>query len=173
MAKAGEIPGWTVTGPGDYAPDFELRHYAGGFADETHAGQPSVWLCSTVPHAEEHGVIMQRIRSDKYRAKRIRFAAWVKSDGVEQWGGLWVRVVPRDDTRSYAHGRAAATGTTDWQELSVTVEVAADSSYLLFGLALHGNGKVWMSGPSFQVLGDAQASLADVPLEPRNLALQK
>src|SRR4051795_3808055 len=145
MAKLGEIPGWAVTGPGDYTPDFELTHYAGGFAEEQHQDQPSVWLRSTVPNAEEHGVIMQRIRSDRYRGKRIRFAAWVRSEGVEQWGGLWVRVTPRDDTRSYAHGRAAATGTADWQLLSVAVEVAPDASYIMFGLALHGNGKVWMS----------------------------
>ena len=31
------IPGWSITGPGDYAPDFELQHYEGGFADELRA----------------------------------------------------------------------------------------------------------------------------------------
>jgi hypothetical protein len=173
MACFDDVPGWVVTGPGDTAPDFVLRDYEGGLDRSlTHEGRPVVQLRSTVKFPEQHAMLMQRIVSDRYRGKRVKFGAWVKTEAVEQSAGLWMRATPRDLDRSYAHAHAQAVGTTDWTRLDLACDIPGDASYLLFGLSLHGPGRVWMSGPTFDVVGSASLSVADRPLEPRNLELK-
>ena len=36
--------------------------------------------------------IMQSFSAENYLDKRLRFSALVKSEGIEGWGGLWMRV---------------------------------------------------------------------------------
>ena len=35
---------------------------------------------------------MQYFAAEKYRGQRIRFSALIKAEGVEGWGGIWMRV---------------------------------------------------------------------------------
>ena len=82
-------------------------------------------------------------------------------------------VVPRDRDTSFAHGRFVAT--PEWQRGAVVLDVAAESSSIMFGLGLASAGKVWISDVSFQVV-DASVPLSGEtaePAEPVNLGFQE
>ncbi|MGA7241713.1 MAG: M56 family metallopeptidase, partial [Terracidiphilus sp.] len=52
-------------------------------------GQPSAFLRSTVPSTEGFGTLMQMINAADYAGKRVRLRAWVKSQDVADWAGVW------------------------------------------------------------------------------------
>jgi hypothetical protein len=44
------------------------------------------------PAIDGFGTLMQDFRAKQYVGKRVRFSAFVKSENVEGWAGLWMRV---------------------------------------------------------------------------------
>jgi hypothetical protein len=44
------------------------------------------------PAIEGFGTLMQDFRANEYVGKRVRFSAFVKSQDLESWAGLWMRV---------------------------------------------------------------------------------
>src|SRR5436189_2066267 len=57
-----------------------------------HEGKASGSVRSTGDAADGFGTLTQAFRADQYRGKRLRMTGYVKSDGVEGWAGLWMRV---------------------------------------------------------------------------------
>src|SRR5690606_11599521 len=54
-------------------------------------GTPNLTLrCDTA--VEGFVSVAQSFAASDYRSKRVRFSALVKSESIEGWGGLWMRV---------------------------------------------------------------------------------
>lgn len=172
-AKRG-IEGWSVTGPGGGAPDFRLTDYEGGTDTKVkHGGKASAYLVSKVDKPAKNAVVMQAVGSEKYRGKRIRVAAWVKTENVAGCAGLWVRVTPADRDQTLAKPAIPhLKGTVNWQRSEGVVDVPVESQSILYGLFLEGTGKAWIDDMTWEVVdtivtnGDAGRS------EPSNLAFE-
>jgi hypothetical protein len=137
--------------------------------------------------APAFGGVMQAVRADEFRGKRLRYTAGIKTEGVRNWTGLWLRVDRLDgkvlqfdnmETSSRSlHGDHA------WDDRSVVLDVPQDAAAIWFGVVLSGGGKVWIDnvrldsvGPNVAVTGRKPdrdilvPGLANLKLEaPRNL----
>jgi AraC family transcriptional regulator len=96
--------------------------------------------------------LMQNFKSHRYRGKRVRFSAVVKSENISSWAGLWMRVdgdkgeILRFDNME----KRSIKGTTDWGRHHVVLDVPEESTGIFFGILLDGTGQVWLSGVQFE-----------------------
>lgn len=90
--------------------------------------------------------LMQQFGADDYRGKRIRFRASIKTAGVSQWAGLWMRVdtAARHNASFYNSQDQPITGTSNWQVREVVLDVPADANAISFGVIQGGTGQVWI-----------------------------
>lgn len=149
VSLSAAIPrGWYLEGtkPADYevAVDHE--------AEDSH--NASVVLRAKSSTAGGFGTLMQQVRADHYRGRRVRFGGNVKAEGVQDWAGLWMRlnngkfVVAFDNMRD-----RAVKGTRGWQDYEIVLEVPAEATDISFGVLLSGAGAVWLSHPVFEFVG--------------------
>ena len=138
-----------------------------------HDGKSSAYIKSAKDEPEGFSTLMQSFSAEKYLGKRIRFAGYVKTEGVEGWAGLWMRV----DTRT----RQAASfdnmmnrkihGTLDWKRYEVVLDVPDESVNISLGILLHGKGKAWIDSIKFEVVPKSvpTTNLQNKNIEPQNL----
>jgi hypothetical protein len=122
--------------------------------------------------------VMQSFSADEYRGKRVQFSALVKSDGIEGWGGLWMRIdeaakpgVAFDNMQN-----RAIKGTTDWTPYSVVLDVSPNAQGIFFGTLMSGKGQLWISNLRLdQVLNNVATTSVSPPAQtrPGNLELSR
>jgi hypothetical protein len=120
------------------------------------------------------GTLMQSIRAEQYKGKRVRLSGFVNSREVVGWAGLWMRVDQGKDAVAFDNmqGRPIK-GTTAWQRYDVVLDVPPEATGISFGILLAGTGEVWLSGTKFDVVGmDAPVTSTgdnNLPEKPVNL----
>src|SRR5262249_47555318 len=134
MDALAEVPkGWFMAGskPSDYESTMDPANAFGG--------QPSVYLRSKKPEAEGFGTLMQNFGADKYIRKRVRLSASVKSENVQNWAGLWMRVDGKQLGAPLGFDNMMdrpIKGTTAWRSYEVVLDVPAEASGVAFGILL-------------------------------------
>lgn len=148
VSLSAAIPrGWYLAGtkPSDY--EIAVDHEA----DYSH--NASVVLRAKSPTAEGFGTVMQQVRADNYRGKRVRFGGNLKSERVQDWAGLWMRVdngklvVAMDNMQN-----RAVKGTRGWLYCEIVLNVPPEATDIAFGVLLSGAGEVWFSHPVFEAV---------------------
>lgn len=115
--------------------------------------QHSAYLKSTEPVLEGFGTLMQHFSAEKYAGQRVRFSAVVKSQSVEDWAGLWMRVDRGQVVVAFDNMQnRAIRGTTDWHPYQVVLDVPQDATEISIGILLSRTGTVWMSSASFEIV---------------------
>jgi hypothetical protein len=145
--------GWMLQG------DHRKNYTTGVDQEAKYQGRPSAYLKSTPEATEGFGTLMQQFDAKEYVGKRVRFSAWVKSENLSDWAGLWMRV--DNSTRPVAFDNMqnrAITGTTDWQNYSVVLDVPQDATGIFFGILLTKSGNVWLNSVKVETVGE------DVPV---------
>lgn len=126
----------------------------------TYHGKKGGYLKAKAVQLGGFGTLMQMFKANDYRNKRMRFSAVVKSEGVEDWAGLWMRIDGPKQGETFGfdnmHNRPMK-GTTDWQKYEVVLDVPQESVCVAFGLLLVGPGQVWLNDVEFEEVS------ADVP----------
>jgi hypothetical protein len=120
--------------------------------------------------------VMQNFSASDYIGQRIRFSALVKAQGVETWGGLWMRVdnIERRTTAFDNMQRRPIKGTNDWAPYSVVLDVSRDAEGIFFGTILTGKGQLWISDLRFEVVGpDVPTTGVEQSSQPGNLQLAR
>lgn len=162
---------WYMAGshPADYEHGIDTN--------STYEGKNVAYLKSVVDHAAGFGTLMQWFKADDYRNKRMRFSAQVKSQGIEGWAGLWMRV---DGPQRHGSLRfdnmedRPIKGTTDWHKYDVVLDVPPESVNICFGILLDGKGQAWLSDVQFEEVGadvptTSDAGEGELPEKPGNL----
>ncbi|HKD77693.1 MAG TPA: hypothetical protein VKB76_19460, partial [Ktedonobacterales bacterium] len=140
--------------------------------DEAFQGNPSGYLRSQVDGPEGFGTLMQAFSADDYRGKRLRYSAEVKSEDIEGWAGLWMRVDgPQNQTLSFDNMLSRSIqGTTEWHRCEIVLDVPQKSSKIAFGVLLSGAGQIWINAIQFAEVGKEVAVTSDsMPTQPANL----
>lgn len=120
----------------------------------TQSGLPSAYLKSIVPVTDGFGTLMQEFSASDYVGKRVRLRTWVRSQDVEEWAGVWMRVDKEKTTVAFDNMQnRAINGTQPWKQYDVVLDVPQDATGIFFGILLHGSGEVWMNDVSFEVVG--------------------
>jgi hypothetical protein len=146
--------GWVVGGTSDglYAGDVDAEVRSEGAASGTlRSVQPP-------PSAYDFGVLSQGADAGTFRGQRVRFSAMVRTRGVKDWAGLWLRV----DGPNGADGQPLAfdnmhdrpiEGDTEWTREAIVLEVPSTASGLAYGLLLTGEGQAWLDDVRIERVG--------------------
>ena len=119
-----------------------------------HNGHASARLRSKERAVKGFGTLTQFLPTDKYRGKRVRFSGFARSQEVEDWTGLWMRVDKGRDRVAFDNMQERPIrGTTSWQQYEVVLDVPQDATGIFFGVLLAGPGTVWLNGVNFEVVG--------------------
>ncbi len=144
-------------------------------AEVTFNGKKSAYLRSKGLEPEGFGTLMQQFGASVYLGKRLRYSAYVKSEDVESWAGLWMRVDGVEQYKSLSFDNMqnrSIKGTTEWQRYEIVLNVPKESTNIAFGILLEGSGQVWLSDIQFAEVTD-DIPVTDVsksfPDQPENL----
>ena len=86
-------------------------------------------------------------------------SAYVKTEDVSKWAGLWMRVDGPTGIVSFDNmSNRAIVGDTDWTRYEIVLDVPEDATHIGFGILLHEEGQVWVDGFTFEAVGQ------DVPI---------
>jgi hypothetical protein len=146
--KSSAPPGWGRTGsnPGGY--DFAID------TSQKHSGNASA-LIRPKPTAvkDKFGGLIQTIRPDNYRGKRIRLSGYLKTENVGEQTSLWIRIDgPKMEMLDFSNmDDRPITGTTGWQKYELVVDVPDNAEAVVFG--------------AFQVGATGQSWIDDLKLE--------
>jgi hypothetical protein len=111
----------------------------------------------------------------KYLGKRVKMTGYMKSEEVNGWAGLWFRVDGKESGKSLAFDNMydrKITGTTEWKQYEIVLDVPAEATRLAYGALLGGTGTVWFDDINFEIVTDkVHATNKDVntPEAPTNL----
>lgn len=147
-----EIPtGWFIAGS---KPD----SYSMGMDDAVFkTGAKSATIQSTDKKIKGFGTLMQTMLADEYLGKKIKLSGFVKSEDVNGWAGLWMRIDGNSAGQSLGFDNMkdrAIVGTTDWKQYEIILSVPQNSSTLNFGALLSGTGKLWFDDMNIEVVSD-------------------
>jgi hypothetical protein len=145
--------GWFLAGS-------KPANYDTGVDKETvNNGEPSAFLRSTTSSTEGFGTLMQSINATNYAGKRVRLRAWVKSQEVADWAGVWMRVDKDKTAVAFDNMQnRPVKGNQPWSQYDVVLDVPQDSTGISFGVLLSGTGEVWINDITFEIVGN------DVPV---------
>jgi hypothetical protein len=147
-------------------------------------GLPSAYMKSNQPVPDGFGTLMQTFAAGQYVGQRVRFSALVKTDSVESWAGLWMRV--DDNSKDPRNPKMLAfdnmmdrpiKGTTAWQRYDVVLDVPQGATGIFFGVLMDGSGEVWLNDVRFEIVGTGVATTGTPPPPPSggptNLSFEK
>jgi hypothetical protein len=121
---------WTVTG------------------DPRHGGEHSLRLRSA--GNGRSGAVIASVPADPVRGKRLILHGWIKTDGVKGSAALFLRVDGGGGAFDNMRDRGI-TGTVDWTEVAVDVDVPAGGERVVFGPLLSAEGTAWFDDLRFEV----------------------
>jgi hypothetical protein len=164
--------GWFMAG---MAPD---DYDSGLDRDIKHSGSSSAYIRSK-DNPKDFSTLMQVIAPENFAGKRVRFSAWVKSDKVSEWAGLWMRIDKGTESIAFDNMQdRAIKGTTEWREYEVILDVAPDATGIFFGVLTSGTGTVWIDDAKLEIapatakptgMSDGKA----YPATPQNLSFEE
>ena len=153
VLQAAAPTGWFLAGSKPAA------YETGTDAQVAYNGHPSAYLKAKQPAIDGFGTLMQEFRATKYLGQRVRLSAYVKSEGVQDWAGLWMRVDRETKPVSFDNMEdRPIKGTTGWQRYEVVLDVPQNAAGVAFGVLLGGPGTIWLNSVKLETVG------TDVPI---------
>ena len=144
-----QIAGWIKAGsnPNDYD--------MGTDNNVAFTGKSSGFIRGNKPKPEGFGTYMQMFDAAEYRGKRLKLSMMVKTEGVEDWAGVWMRV-DSDKKPGIAFDNMSnrpIKGTQAWTPQSVVLDIDPSAARIAFGILLAGKGAAWIDDVMFDVVG--------------------
>jgi hypothetical protein len=159
--------GWHKAGshPGDYD--------MGNDSTTAFTGTSSGFIRSNKPAPAGFGTYMQTIDAAEYRGKRVRLSVQVKSEGIADWAGVWMRVDSSSGPIAFDNMQdRPIRGTQEWTNHAIVLDVGPNATAIAFGVLLTGKGSVWIDDVAMEAVGQ-DVAVTDVLKkragQPRNL----
>lgn len=113
----------------------------------------------------QYARLEQTLDATKYRGKRLRLSAFLKSKDVAKRAFLAANVPnPWQDLSDFATHKPLLEGTTDWKRYEIEFNVVHYAKQIEIRVELHGSGRVWVDDLRLEVLGDTgEPSGAEIP----------
>ena len=157
--KEATVKGWSITG--SHKHEYELAT-----TDERVEGRRVAVLRSTVENPGGFGAQVQGFLAERYLDQRVRFSGLLRTDSVDGWAGLWMRV-DGDDVHRTGESLAfdnmenrSLRGTTEWIPCEIVLDVPDEASKILVGTILSGKGAVYMAAFNLEVVENDVATTA-------------
>ena len=174
LAQANAPKGWFIAGshPREYVASVDR--------DSPRNGKGSAHFESAVLKPGGFGTMMQVFWPGDFRGKRVRLAGHARSQEVNDWAGLWMRVDgPGGKSLAFDNMQdRPIKGTTDWTKYEIVLDVPEQAEQIAYGVLLTGRGDVWLDDLKFEIVGNAVATTGDaksgkVPPAPLNLDFEQ
>jgi hypothetical protein len=148
---AGDPPGWDGSGSG---------YQIGVDNSESHGGETSAYMSASSRNGNAFGNLMQTVRADAYRGKRMRWSGWVKhTDLTGPDVGLWMRVDGPGEVASCDNmSNRSLSGSAGWHQVSIVLDVPENAIGIALGALLVGTGTLQIDDLEFEEVG------SDVPV---------
>ena len=163
LALSAMPAGWVVAGtaPGDYEFAVDSTTAASGKRSASITAKPDA-------RPEGFGTLMQTIAADDYRGSRWRLSAYMRTEGASR-AQMWMRIDgPLHKVLGFDNmGSRPVTGTSEWTQYDIVLDVPPESIAIAFGFFLSGGGKVWAD--SFRL----EKVAATVPTTPTESVLPR
>jgi hypothetical protein len=135
-------------------------------------GSSSGYIRSIKADAEGFGTYMQTIDAADYRGQRVQLSAYVKSDRVVNWAGVWMRVDGAGTSIAFDNMQnRPIKGSEDWTQYRIVLDVGHNATAIAFGILLSGQGAVWIDDVALDPVS-TEIPVTDMLLKtknPRNL----
>ena len=122
------------------------------------------------------GTLMQSFRAAQYLGKRVRVSGFIRSEDVQVWAGLWMRIDKDSTVVGFDNMQdRPIKGTNDWRRYEVVLDVPKDATGIAFGVLLAGAGTVWLNSTNFEVVDSSvpiTGHASQQPDGPTNLNFQ-
>lgn len=126
--------------------------------------------------------LMQSVDATAFRGRRITLMGRLAADAVTGGVTIWLRAddiakrsVAFDNLEEAPQDRGPITGTCDWQERSITLDIPEAAQTLNFGFYLRGGGTAWCAGLSLEDAAEevevTRVGASPAP-EPQNLSFE-
>lgn len=146
---------------GSYSEGYEV----GGDPTTKRGSENNGYLRSIVQIPKgEFGALKSDMVPGKFLGKRVKISAFIKTDDVEGWAGLWMRVDgPSDTTLAFDNMETRPiSGTTEWKNYHVVLDVGKSARNIACGILLVDQGEVFIADLKFEVVGD-ETEITEVP----------
>jgi hypothetical protein len=142
------VDGWYLVGSA-------VEHYSTGTdPNVSRSKQPTVYVKSIIDPATGFGTASKGILAEPYRGKRLRMTAWLKTENVTGWAGIWMRIDgPNRKSLGFDNMQERPLkGTLDWKRYAIVLDVPEESIHVAFGVMLNGNGQIWADDVCFETV---------------------
>lgn len=169
QALAADLDPWFLAGsrPENYTMELDEAVF--------HDGSSSARLASEKTRGVGFGTMMQNFSPEEYAGKRLQLSAWVRSEDVKGWAGVWMRIDGTQAGGSLAFDNMSdrpISGDTEWTRHTVVLDVPAEATNIAFGVLLNGGGSVWIDALEFEVVPDSVPSTNRLRTQPANLGFE-
>jgi hypothetical protein len=102
----------------------------------------------------ESAVLMQTIKGDNYRGRRVRLSVYAKTENVGL-ASFWLRMdgEAMQTLNLDAMSDRPLRGTTDWKRYNLVLDVPAGTRQIVYGIKLAGAGQIWIDDLKFETVG--------------------
>lgn len=125
------------------------------------------------------GSLMQTILADNYRARRVRFSGYLRTQNVSGRVALWMRVDGADgDLLGIDNMKGHSLhGNVSWKKSEIVMDIPDQAKQISFGALLSGSGQAWISDLKFEIVGKnvpvtSQTKNGVYPRKPINLSFK-
>lgn len=147
--NAQTINGWFLAGnkPKSYTIGLDKATFK--------SGSSSAFLKSTDKKINGFGTLMQTCSAKDFLGKRVKMTAYVKSENVTDWAGMWLRVDSKVTQKAVSFDNMQdrpIKGSIDWVKCEIILDIPEESGTLNYGILLSGTGKVWFDDLIFEIV---------------------
>jgi len=141
-----QMNGWHKAG--SQPNDYEMKIVT----DVMHGGNGSAIISSFKNDIDGFGTYMQTFKADAYHGKRLKLTGWIKSENANS-AQMWMRLDGQEQMVGFDNmDNRPITGTQDWQECSIVLDVPEETVFIAFGAFVIGSGTAWVDDYAFEVV---------------------
>jgi len=134
-------------------------------------------LDSITPHSGKYAAVLEFTGGDpsfgtwtfaipeNFPGKQITFSGYIKTQDVEGYAGLWMRIDPQVAFNNMS--QEGISGTTDWTRYEFTLDMnPGKTERIVLGALLAGKGKMWVDNLKVTIDGKDISTVAPLEKEP-------
>ncbi|WP_374954748.1 helix-turn-helix domain-containing protein [Paenibacillus sp. AR247] len=175
MIEESLVKGWMLSGSHPHQYEIGLDRH------NVHQGNASGYLKAVTPEGPNvFATMMQQFKADRYLKRRMRFSGFVRTEGVTEFCGLWMRVdnQAEDVLRFDNMNNRRIVGDTHWNHYAIVLDVPDNAATISLGVLLMGPGQVWVDSFRFEEVDESVPTtnleiVYELRDEPSNLTFEE
>lgn len=147
MRQETKVKGWILSG--SHPHQYEIGIDRG----IVHQGHASGYIKALTPEGPgAFATLMQQFKANHYVGKRMRFSGFVRTAGVKEYCGLWMRVDnSAEDVLQFDNmNDRKIVGDTNWNHYAIVLDVPSNAATVSIGVLLMGPGQAWVDSFRFE-----------------------